>query len=255
LFNFTRLVEDCVADMTATLPELSHLRPNEIAVAAAGRWAGRRWGNLAACVGLAEAPEPTFAIWVKPRTRRVVEVSRWYRRRSPAVEFRGHTARYLILLRLPRMLEHDPLETLLHELFHVGENFDGRLRPLRHGRLFDAQVGGLRRRWLRGGEPRLRELIGLGVPALYDRFGGIVARRLPVHFQAEWIEEVEPPGPYEEHLQRLYPGYRLDPKCRLRPAPASRRAPADRLTDRDCPWRYFHAAGSRDLSPALARYF
>ncbi|NBS41549.1 hypothetical protein EBS80_02720 [bacterium] len=49
---------------------------------------------------------------------------------------------------------HDPLDTVMHELWHVGLACDGSIRPMRHGSTFDAIVRTLRRHYLKnGGEP------------------------------------------------------------------------------------------------------
>jgi len=58
------------------------------------------------------------------------------------------------LVALGSVREHDALDTVMHELWHVAEACDGTIRPMRHGVTFDAIVRTMRRAYLRaGGEP------------------------------------------------------------------------------------------------------
>lgn len=50
--------------------------------------------------------------------------------------------------------EHDALDTVMHELWHIAPECDGTIRPMRHGAAFNAQVRALRAAYLaNGGEP------------------------------------------------------------------------------------------------------
>ena len=259
---YTDLVEEIIADMAERVPGFSHLNADGIAVAASTRWAGSTSGNLATCIGLAPArgeagpaePEPSFSIWVRSRSRTVVEVSEWFRRRPVEIDFGGGPCRYLILLRLPRLLENDPLETLVHELFHVGERFDGELRPLRHGRLFDYSVKRLMRTWLDRAEGGLAELARMNLAQLRERFGSVIARRMPSRFQSEVILPAGAPCSYKEGMTRLYPGYRLAAGYAIRPTQFTAPEVPRRVTQRDCVLRNYHSGGAADLPPAFARY-
>ena len=53
---------------------------------------------------------------------------------------------------------HDPLDTVMHELWHVHPACDGTIRPMRHGATFDAIVRTLRRQYLRNGGEALPAL-------------------------------------------------------------------------------------------------
>jgi hypothetical protein len=250
---YTDLVAEIIDDVAAKVPSLAHLRSEEIAVAAATRWAGSSWGNLAACIGLAADPRPTFSIWVRGRSREVVQVSRWYWRRPAEVHFGGRTSRYLILLRLPRLLEHNPLETIIHELYHVGERFDGGLRPLRHGRVFDWNVQRLMRRWLERAEAPLAELAQMRLEELRARAGALLARRLPLGFQPMLTLPAEPPCPYEEAMAAHYPRFRLARRFTVAPIAFTSDSAPRRITEADCTLRLYHSGGSEDLSPYAMR--
>jgi len=252
---YTDLVHDIITDIAATVDEFAHLQPDAIAVAAAPRWAGSACGHLGKCYGLAEREEPGFTIWVRGRrSRKVIEVSQWYQHVPVEIDFYNRRCLYLVELHLPRMLDHDPLETLVHELFHIGERFDGHLRPMRHGKMFDFKVRRLMQAWVHAGDRNLVEQARSSLSELINRYGAVLGRRLPPRFRPHVTIEIDPPGSYEEGLGRHYPGYRLDPgykvhRMKLAPVNAPRR-----VTLRDCPFRHYHPAGAEELSPGLARY-
>lgn len=243
MIDCTELSSRIVASVAERTPGFAHLDPARIAIAAAPRWAGVSSGNLACCIALRRSEEPTFNVWVRRGTREIVEVGRWHRVRPPEVVFGGAKASYLILLRLPRHLAFDPLETLVHELYHISEKFDGRLRAARHGKRFDAAVRRLTRDWLARAEPDLAETARMDFAALRERHGAVVARTLPASFRANLVETVEPPCSYEEAVRRLYPAHRLAPDFRVRPWRVPPAGP-ERITERDCSVRVYRPEGA-----------
>lgn len=251
---YTDLVKEIIADMAARVDGLRRLEPDRIIVAAAGRWAGSTWGNLATCMGLGRGAEPTFSIWVRGRSKKVIEVSHWYRLEPVEIEFDGHDGRYLILLRMPRYLKHDPLETIVHELFHIGERFDGRLRAMRHGKLFDWHVKRYMQEWLERTDPRLAELARMDLRALSARFGSIVARRLPARFSPTIAVHADPPCSYEEAIESQWPGFRLARRYQVRPEELTPPSAPRKITERDCTLRSYTDEGSAEVSPSLVRY-
>jgi hypothetical protein len=252
---YTDLAHEIVTDIARTVEAFAHLQSEGIAIAAAPRWAGSSCGHLGKCYGLGERESPGFTIWVRGRRgRRVIEVSGWYQHEPVEIDFHGRRCLYLIELHLPRMLDHDPLETLVHELFHIGEGFDGRLRPMRHGRMFDWRVRKLMEAWQRRGDPRLVELSRASLTELIGRFGAVLGRRLPPHFKPMRIVPAEAPEPYEEAMERHYPGYRLEPGYRIQPAPLTSPRTPQRLCLDDCPLRHYHPEGAEALPAGLARY-
>lgn len=251
---YTDLVREMIADIARTVPAFEHLRSGEIAVACAARWAGSAWGNLAYCMGLSILGEPTFTVWVRRRSRAIERVSPWFRRSSVKIHFQGTECRYLILFRMPRHLEHDPMETLVHELYHIGESFDGKLRPLRHGKVFDRRVRSLVDQWTRRGDARLTRLARLRLPELRDEFGTVLAHRLPGGFRHSIVEPVEAPSSYEEAAPRLYPGLNLAPRYSIEPMRFPPRRSPNRLTELDFVLRQYGPEGPSDLSAAMERY-
>lgn len=252
---YTDLAHDIIADIAATVDEFAHLQPDAIAVAAAPRWAGSSCGHLGKCYGLAGREEPTFTVWVQGRrSRRVFEVSRWYRHLPVDINFHGRPCLYLIELHLPRMLDHDPLETLVHELFHIGEMFDGRLRPMRHGRMFDWKVRRLMQAWMGRGDPRLVALARSSLAELIAGHGAVLGRRLPPRFRPHVTVEAEPPMSYEDGLARNFPRYRLEREYRIQAAPLSPPGIPRRIRLADCPLRHYHTDGADEVPAGLARY-
>lgn len=251
---YTDLLERIVADMTRRVPELAHIDPERVAIAAAARWAGSRWGNLATCIGLRDEAEPIFSIWTNGRSRSAIEVGPWRRSVAARVRRDGRACRYLILLRLPRLLENGPLETLVHELFHVGEGFDGRMRPMRHGRLFDWSVRRLTRKWLDAADPELADAARCNLSELRRREGAVVARRLPDGFRPSIPLACRAPCSYEEGIARHYPGFRLAEGYRVREEPTTAAEAPPPIEVRDAALRLYHDRGSEDLSPAAARH-
>lgn len=81
-----------------------------------------------------------------------------FRQQRRAVRAEGYDALYAIGFSA-RLLargvgEHDALDTVMHELWHVAQECDGTIRPMRHGATFDAIVRTMRRAFLKkGGEP------------------------------------------------------------------------------------------------------
>lgn len=247
---YTDLVSKIIADVAAKVPDFSHLRPRSIATLAATRWAGTRWGDLASCMGLVRESGPTFSIWVRGRSKKVVEVSPWYRTEPVEILRDGEPCRYLILLRLPRFFESDPLETIVHELFHVAEAFDGSLRPMRHGKRFDLHVKRLTREWLKRADPELAKLARMRPAELRALHGTVVARRTPPWFQPSIRFAAEAPCEYAEGVRRYYSGYRLARNFGVAPIKLSHPKTPREIEVDECPLRVYHEAGSTDLPRA-----
>lgn len=92
-----------------------------------------------------------------PPTRLGQTIGLRQQQRTLAVE--GHDVLYAVSFNTRLLIpaaarEHDALDTVMHELWHVAEACDGTIRPMRHGKTFDAIVRTMRRKYLRaGGEP------------------------------------------------------------------------------------------------------
>lgn len=251
---YTDLVRSCVEDIVATVPAMRHVDPSRLAVVAARRWAGSGCGHLGKCYSLVGRSEPTFGVWVRGRSKKIIEVSEWYRHEPTEFIVDGRPALYMIELHLPRLFEADPLETIVHELFHISEAFDGSLRSMRHGKAFDWNVQRLMREWRKHGDAELYELASMDFAQLLERFGSIAARRLPAKWKSPRVVRIEAPYSYEEAVPIHYPGCRLArnyPVQAIKPTPA--KYPPE-IDEADCPLWNYHDSGSEQIAPALARY-
>lgn len=251
---YTDLIHDVVRDMAEHLRDFAHLDPDRIGVLAAARCSRHTTGNLALCIGLVEDAAPGFSVWVRSRTPQVEAVSGWFRRAAPVVRLGGHEMDYLILLRLPRMLEHNPLETLVHELYHIAPRFDRRLRNTRHGPHFDREVRRIARTWLRDRPGELARHMGMSLAELLEAHGSIVARGVPAGFTLPLVRAADPPEPYESAMRRLYPGYRLCPGYQVRPAALSPESAPDLIAEGDLTLRQFDGRGSTALPASYLAY-
>ena len=160
----------------------------------------------------------------------------------------------MIQLRLPRMLLSSPLETIVHELYHIGERFDGRMRPVRHGAYFDSEVRRLMQTWLAAARGDLPRLAQMTFAQLVREFGSVVALSVPNNFRLPYTVEIEPPESYESGLTRLYPGYRLAAGYRMRRVELAGLDSLQLLTDRDLVLRHYDRNGVRRLPDIYARY-
>jgi hypothetical protein len=254
MLNYTDLASRIVRDVASKVSAFSHIDPDRVAIAAAARWAGTPRGSLAFCTGLNRESNPLFSVWVKAGTRTVVEVSPWFRRQPVEVLFRGVKSRYLISLHLPRLLLHNPLETIVHELFHIGEDFDGSLRRVRHGREFDRAVRWLMREYLDRAGADMAALAQMRLKGLIEARGTVVARSLPRNFQPFILVPAEGSVSYAEGMAVHYPDYQLSPNFRVRNIKfASPRTPR-RISEEDLSLRTFDTQGASTLAQVYSRY-
>lgn len=251
---YTDLVQQIIDDVTRRVRELRHIDSERIGVVATARCTGHNWGNLAICYGMIKSQPPTFSIWTRPGSRTVFAVSRWFQLRSPRVRLAGREINYLILLRLPRLITRNPLPTLIHELYHISEDFDTQMRPERHGRQFDREVRRLTQAWLdraRGDLPRLAQM---RLDELKREFGAVLAESVPGKFTFPLAEPVEAPMSYEKGIERLYPGYRLGAHYEIRPANLTPPSAPRLITDKDLVLRLYDRTGIQRVPSAFTRY-
>lgn len=251
---YTDLVQQIIDDVPRRVRELRHIDPERIGVVATARCTGGNWGNLAICYGMIRSQPPTFSIWCRPGSRSVFAVSRWFQFRSPRVRLAGRDINYLILLRLPRLLYRNPLPTLIHELYHISEDFDAQMRPERHGRQFDREVRRLTQAWLdraRGDLPRLAQM---RLDDLKREFGAVLAESVPSKFAFPLAEPVDAPMSYEKGIEKLYPGYRLSQNYQVRSANLTPEAAPRIITEKDLVLRLYDRTGIQRVPSAFTRY-
>jgi hypothetical protein len=241
-------------NITGRVRDLSHIDPERVFIVANARCTARQTGNLAHCCGLRNDLRPTFSIWAHDGSRQIVAVSQWFRAVVPRVRIEGRPMLYMIQLRLPRILLTNPLETLIHELYHIGQQFDGQMRPVRHGAFFDSEVRRLMVEWQRsvGGElPRLAQMT---FGQLVGEFRAVVAKGLPANFKLPYLEPIVAPESYRAGVERQYPGYRLAPNFEMRRIELNAVEPLRVLTERDLILRHYDRRGARRLPSIYSRY-
>jgi hypothetical protein len=179
-FDFTGAVRVVCADMTARLPELRHVDASRVAI-------GLRPTRH-------RLPHGVYATLTPLRFAggQDCEVRRGRRYRiQPLVNALGGDFLYLLSFYLPRFLDlslEGKLSTIIHELWHIGPQFDGDLRRhegrcYAHGRsqrAYDAEMDRLAQQWLAADPPaHMYEFLAADYDELRAEFGGVCGDRWP----------------------------------------------------------------------------
>ncbi|MBX3431871.1 MAG: hypothetical protein KF847_00860 [Pirellulales bacterium] len=179
-FDFTAAMRNLCADMVRRLPELGHVEIERVAVGIVQTRRAVAYGMYAALTPLR---------FEGGRTESVVR-GRRYRVQSLR-DARGRDYLYLLTFYLPRFQNttlEEKLSTVLHELWHIGPNFDGDLRRhegrcFAHGRSrkdYDAEMDRLAQRWLaEDPSPALYEFLDRNFDELQAEFGFVAGDRWP----------------------------------------------------------------------------
>lgn len=179
-FDFTTHVERLATDVSRRVALLSHIDTTRVAFS----WSQTR---KAVAHGIYATLTPLrFRGGALAQRRRG---QTWVTQR--VVDHAGRDYLYLMTFYLPRFLNcpaQEKLETLVHEMWHVGPQFDGDLRRhagrcYAHGpskAAFDAKVASLTREYL-DTSPRqeLMEFLRHDHRGLCERYGRVVGRQIP----------------------------------------------------------------------------
>jgi hypothetical protein len=179
-FDFTGDIRRVCADMTRRVPELSHIDVERVAIGI--------------CQTRKLAMHGVFATLTPLRFEGglVDKVVRGRRRRiQPLVDEAGREFLYLLNFYLPRFLNlplEEKLSTIVHELWHIGPEFNGDLRRhagryYAHGnsqRAYDARMDRLTQQWLARDPPHhLYEFLERRFDELAAEHGGVRGERWP----------------------------------------------------------------------------
>jgi hypothetical protein len=178
--NFTLHMRYLCVDLAARLPELNHIDMSRIAIRFCQARKPVRHGLQASLTPLRFEGGELYS----RRRGRTWTVQRLY-------DAEGREMLYLLSFYLPRFLERPfeaKLSTVVHELWHVGPNFDGDLR--RHpGRCYahshsqkqyDALMDSLAHKWLSLGPPgELYHFLQQDFRQLQRQYGRIYGQKLP----------------------------------------------------------------------------
>lgn len=177
-FDFTLAMRTLCADMASRLAELSHVDMDRVAVGICHARSSTPYGVYATLTPLRFAGGERER---KVRGRRVA-IER-------VADESGAEFLYLLNFYLPRFQDlplEEKLTTVVHELWHIGERFDGDLRrhPGRcyaHGgsrRKYDAAMARLAQRWLAADPPPPRyEFLAANFAELKAEHGAVRGKR------------------------------------------------------------------------------
>jgi hypothetical protein len=180
-FDVTAAIRSLCADMTQRLAELRHIRLDQVALGVRRARHRQPHGVYATLTPLRFADGRTH------ETRR----GRRYRI-EPLVDAAGREFLYLLSFYLPRFLDlplEAKLSTIVHELWHIGPEFDGDLRRhagrcYAHGRSqheYNAAMDRLAQQWLAADPPEhLYEFLGRSFDELSAEHGGLRGQRWPL---------------------------------------------------------------------------
>jgi len=178
-FDFTLHVRRLIDDMVARLPELSHVDPGRVAISFSQARSGVSHGMQASLTPM----RFEGGTLIGEQRGRQYTVERMF-------DARGREYLYILTFFLPRFLN-QPLQekivTVLHELWHIGPQFDGDLRRFEgrcyaHGQSqqqYDAQVAVLAKRWWSLKPPRsCWKFLELNFTELQQTHGRVVGLKL-----------------------------------------------------------------------------
>ena len=177
-FHFTRAIRTLCTDMTERLPELEHIAIDRVAIGFCQARKNVPHGLQASLTPLRFEQGATTKI----------ERGRRYGCET-ILDPEGHEYLYLLNFYLPRFLNHslgEKLTTVIHELWHISEAFDGDLRRHEgrcyvHGpsqREFDRTASRLAAAWLAMNPPaETYAFLRLRFPELQAKYGHVCGER------------------------------------------------------------------------------
>jgi len=179
-FDFTAAMRLLCQDMARTLPELSHVQMDKVALRFCQVRQPGKFGVQATLTPLRFAGGELTTVR-RGRTLRI----------APLVDGAGQEMLYLLSFYLPRFLDlplTEKLATVTHELWHIGPAFDGDLRrfPGRcyaHSgdtKAFHAQATQLAGQWLAiSAAANLSQFLEFDFRGLVEKFGKVHGTTLP----------------------------------------------------------------------------
>jgi len=179
-FNFTAAMRDLCVDVCVRLPEFRHIRMDAVGVTYAQARRRVPYGLQAKLTPLRFAGGSL----TERRRGRTWSVQRVFHGERELL--------YLLTFYLPRFLDHPPKEkliTVLHELYHIGPQFDGDIRRF-EGRCYahtgsqksyDAHMEVLVDQYLRKRPPKSTiNFLSQTFDDLRRQYGGVVGLRVPI---------------------------------------------------------------------------
>jgi hypothetical protein len=202
MFHFTDALSKLVADITARVPALEHVRPERtLLFARRGRTGADGPNATCHCLTLPTS-EPGYYFWADAATGSLTRRSPWFVTRSPEVSIHGTPVEYMISVALPRFSDQVSrrkleryadaglppwvvrLDTVVHELYHIAPDAhglrrlpraDGSLDQRTHPPQFFDDVKRLVCAYLETEpDPEVLEVVRYDFATLLERHGGVV---------------------------------------------------------------------------------
>ena len=172
MINYTDYLTQAISDMAKTQPELEHIKPPALAVSFSRAKSNIRSGLLASLTPLRFEGGAT----VTKKGQHLYEI--------PMLHIDGIQKLYIISFVYPRFLDlplEEKAKTIVHELYHISESFDGDIRRFKgrtyahSGRKanFDAKAYEIAKQWLSHTHFDTT-ILKMGVVDLRRQFGKII---------------------------------------------------------------------------------
>ena len=248
---YTQVLDDVIADLVRTIERFGHIDPLRVLAIGASRVARGKWGALAECIALDIPHEPTFEFTYHSRPRELVTATPWFAPTNRRVTIGERRMLYLLRFRFPRFLDHAPLQSIIHEMLHISERFDGTHRSMRHGKWFDRYVNDIEIEWRRVGDPQLIPIMDLDFEGLRQKFGAVACRCFRKPFRGLLRLPFDKTGGWDEHPEVRKLKLKISRKG-PKPLKVKYDNPADlELTEKDLEYRVFHPSGSKPIPASL----
>lgn len=180
-FDYTALIAKTCEDICFRLPELRHIDMRRVGVGFSQTRHSAPHGVFASTHPLRFEGGAETTV----RRGRSWKIQRFFKKD-------GTECLYILYFYMPRFIDlslTDKLETIVHELYHIGPRFDGDLRRFKgrcfaHGssqKKYDATVRELTRRWLaQDPDPAIWDALRYNFADLTSQYGKISGTRIPM---------------------------------------------------------------------------
>lgn len=188
-FDFTAAVRTLCVDITERLPDFAHVDMTRVGVGFSQARHNEKYGVYASVTPLRDLGGK----------RAVLKNNTWFLK--PKVFSGGTELLYILTVCLPRFQNQslqDKIQTIVHELYHIGQNFDGDVRrfPGRcyaHGssqKNYDKIVAALAEKWLaKDPPPQLWEFLKYTFTELQAKYGKIIGTTFKKIYLTKITEE------------------------------------------------------------------
>ncbi len=176
MIDYTAFLRGIIADMTALCPDLFHIKPEQIILTFCKAKSTKKGGLLAFLTPL----RFEGGVTITSRHGRLYEI--------PVIVLDGAVKLYMIGFVYPRFLDlplDEKVKTIVHELYHTSEQFDGDIRRFpgrtyaHSGRKdnFEKDVEKIANEWLAKTSID-KSTLAMGLARLKEKHGKVVGQRV-----------------------------------------------------------------------------